>query len=123
MSRRYAWFRRILKHFDEEDAHLFPPNWEIGRLLATDFAEYTKADLVNVLGKQPPGVNSLLEALQSTLDFESTMSRRFDVPVSKKITSLGPYNQLIPEVCRIGWPGWDALYCFTWQMDDIRRLR
>ena len=85
VPRRYAWFRRILKHHDEEDAQLFPPSWEITRLLVAGFAEYTRADLANVLGKSPPAVNVLLEALQSTLDFEQSFSRRFEMPVSHKI--------------------------------------
>lgn len=54
----------------------------MARLLSTNFAEYTRTDLANVLGKQPPSVGSLLEALQSTLDFESAMSKRFEMPVS-----------------------------------------
>lgn len=54
----------------------------MSRLLTTNFAEYTRADLANVLGKQQPGVSSLLEALQSTLDFEFAMSKRFEISVS-----------------------------------------
>lgn len=46
------------------------------------FADYTKTDLGNVLGKGVPGVNVLLEALQGTLDFELAMSKRLDLPVS-----------------------------------------
>jgi hypothetical protein len=45
--------------------------------LVTSFAEYTRADLANVLGKGTPGVSVLLEALQSTLDFEAAFAKRF----------------------------------------------
>ncbi|WVQ79954.1 hypothetical protein IAT38_002055 [Cryptococcus sp. DSM 104549] len=87
VPRRYAWFRRVLKHHDEEDASLFPPSWEVTRLLVTSFSECTRADLANVLGKQVPAVNVLLDALQATLDFEGAFARRFDMPF-EEITSL-----------------------------------
>ncbi|WVQ67566.1 uncharacterized protein L199_005767 [Kwoniella botswanensis] len=80
VPRRYAWFRRVLKHHDEEDASLFPSSWEITRLLVSNFAEYTRSDLANVLGKSTPAVNILLDALQATLDFEAGFARRFDMP-------------------------------------------
>ena len=82
VPRRYAWFRRLLKHHEEEDADLFPESWELTRLLVANFAEYTRADLLNVLGKQTPQIGFLLEALQATLDFEGAMAKRFEKPVS-----------------------------------------
>nr|XP_019001124.1 vacuolar-sorting protein 53 long isoform [Kwoniella mangroviensis CBS 8507]OCF64585.1 vacuolar-sorting protein 53 long isoform [Kwoniella mangroviensis CBS 8507] len=80
VPRRYAWFRRVLKNHDEENASLFPSSWEITRLLVSNFAEYTRSDLANVLGKSTPAVNILLDALQATLDFEAGFARRFDMP-------------------------------------------
>lgn len=84
----------MLKAHDEEDNALFPPSWEVTRLLIALFAEYTRTDLENVLGKGVPGVNVLLEALQGTLDFESAMSKRLDLPVSH----LAPYPCSGPTV-------------------------
>ncbi|WVF71249.1 hypothetical protein IAT40_006051 [Kwoniella sp. CBS 6097] len=89
VPRRYAWFRRVLKHHDEEDAALFPESWEVTRLLVANFSEYTRGDLANVLGKGTPAVNVLLDALQATLDFEATYARRFDMPF-EDITAGGP---------------------------------
>ncbi|WVN88398.1 uncharacterized protein L203_103607 [Cryptococcus depauperatus CBS 7841] len=80
VPRRYTWFRRVLKQHDEENALLFPASWEVTRLLVANFAQCTKLDLANVLGKQTPAVNVLLEALQATIDFEGAMSRRFRMP-------------------------------------------
>ncbi|TXT07188.1 hypothetical protein VHUM_03358 [Vanrija humicola] len=80
VPRRYAWFRRVLKHHDEEHAALFPASWEVTRLLVAGFAEQTRIDLANVLGKQVPQVGVLLDALQATLDFEGVLSRRFNKP-------------------------------------------
>ncbi|WVQ99621.1 hypothetical protein IAU59_006758 [Kwoniella sp. CBS 9459] len=89
VPRRYAWFRRVLKQHDEEDAALFPESWEVTRLLVANFSEYTRGDLANVLGKGTPAVNVLLDALQATLDFEATYARRFDIPF-EDITAGGP---------------------------------
>ncbi|RXK37067.1 vacuolar-sorting protein 53 long isoform [Tremella mesenterica] len=89
VPRRYAWFRRVLKVHDEENASLFPESWEVTRLLVANFAEYTRGDLANVLGKTTPNVNALLEALQSTLDFEATFAKRFDRPF-QEVTIGGP---------------------------------
>ena len=79
VPRRYAWFRRILKSHDEQDSPLFPPTWEVTRLLVGSFSEYTRTDLGNVLGKGVPTVNVLLEALQGTLDFEIVMEKRLEM--------------------------------------------
>ncbi|WVQ72512.1 hypothetical protein IAR50_002069 [Cryptococcus sp. DSM 104548] len=87
VPRRYAWFRRVLKHHDEEDSMLFPASWQVTRLLVSGFAECTRSDLSNVLGKHPPAVNVLLDALQATLDFETAMSRKLDMTFDE-ITSL-----------------------------------
>lgn len=82
VPRRYAWFRRVLKHHDEEHRSLFPASWEVTRLLVASFAQQTRVDLANVLGRATPDVNVLLDALQATLDFEAAFARRFNMPVS-----------------------------------------
>ncbi|KIR67392.1 vacuolar-sorting protein 53 long isoform [Cryptococcus bacillisporus CA1873] len=87
VPRRYAWFRRVLKHHDEEDAMLFPDSWQVTRLLVANFSECTRSDLANVLAKQTPAVSVLLDALQGTLDFESGMSRKFGMPF-EEVASL-----------------------------------
>ncbi|AAW40845.2 hypothetical protein CNBA3220 [Cryptococcus deneoformans B-3501A] len=86
VPRRYAWFRRVLKHHDEEDAMLFPDTWQVTRLLVANFSECTRSDLANVLAKQTPAVNVLLDALQGTLDFEGGMSRKFGMPFEEVIS-------------------------------------
>ena len=70
-----------MKHHDEEDAAIFPTSWEVTRLLVASFAESTRGDLANVLGKTRPNVNALLDALQATVDFETVFAKRFDMPV------------------------------------------
>ncbi|WOO80628.1 Vacuolar protein sorting-associated protein 53 [Vanrija pseudolonga] len=92
VPRRYAWFRRVLKHHDEEHAALFPASWEVTRLLVAGFAEQTRVDLANVLGKQVPQVGVLLDALQATLDFEGVLARRFNKPFED--ITVGGLNSL-----------------------------
>lgn len=82
VPRRFAWFRRVLKHHDEEDAALFPSHWEVTRQLVASFSDYTRTDLVNVLGKGVPNVTALLDALQATKDFEAVFAKHFEIPVS-----------------------------------------
>lgn len=91
VPRRYAWFRRVLKQHDEEHAALFPASWEVTRLLVASFAEQTRVDLANVLGKAVPNVGVLLDALQATLDFEGAFSRRFAMPFEDvTVNSISP---------------------------------
>lgn len=42
ISRRFAWFRRILKSHEDENGSLFPANWNVGAVLAGSFSEVTK---------------------------------------------------------------------------------
>ena len=82
MPRRFAWFRRLLKQHDEEAAAIFPTSWAIAEILVVKFSESTRSDLVKVLEKSLPAVGHLLEALQATQDFEESMEKRFNMPVS-----------------------------------------
>jgi hypothetical protein len=41
ISRRYAWFRRILKAHDEDREGIFPQSWKVGVHLCARFAEAT----------------------------------------------------------------------------------
>lgn len=84
ISRRYAWFGRMLKTYDAEHAVLFPPHWRVNEMLANAFCEGTREDYKSILLRsmrradgQPPDVNLLLSCLQETLDFEHTLERRF----------------------------------------------
>ena len=42
VSRRFAWFRRILKTHEDDNALLFPPAWNVGAVLAGGFSEVTR---------------------------------------------------------------------------------
>ncbi|OAX82374.1 hypothetical protein ACJ72_03275 [Emergomyces africanus] len=82
ISRRYSWFKRMLKTYDEEHAPIFPPSWKVSEILANVFCEGTREDFKGILSRsvgsgQTLDVNLLLSCLQETLDFEHSLDRRF----------------------------------------------
>ncbi|KAJ5170162.1 uncharacterized protein N7500_002945 [Penicillium coprophilum] len=107
ISRRYSWFRRILKIYDEENAAIFPPSWRVNEVLANVFCEGTRDDFKGILSRsvrsgQTIDVNLLLSCLQETLEFEHSLERRF-APSSRAsvdtFASAEPpvFNQSISE--------------------------
>lgn len=85
ISRRYSWFRRILKIYDEENAAIFPASWRVDEILANVFCEGTRDDYKGILARsvrsgQSIDVNLLLSCLQETLEFEHSLERRFAPP-------------------------------------------
>ncbi|KAJ5630041.1 hypothetical protein N7528_003698 [Penicillium herquei] len=85
ISRRYSWFRRILKIYDEENAAIFPSAWRVNEILANVFCEGTRDDYKGILSRsvrsgQAIDVNLLLSCLQETLEFEHSLERRFAPP-------------------------------------------
>lgn len=85
ISRRYSWFKRIMKIYDEDYAAIFPASWKVDEILANVFCEGTRDDFKGILSRsvrngQTIDVNLLLSCLQETLDFEHTLERRFVSP-------------------------------------------
>lgn len=85
ISRRYSWFRRILKIYDEEYSGIFPATWKVDEILTNIFCEGTRDDFKGILSRsvrngQTIDVNLLLSCLQETLDFEHSLERRFVAP-------------------------------------------
>ncbi|KAJ5440294.1 hypothetical protein N7491_002700 [Penicillium cf. griseofulvum] len=100
ISRRYSWFRRILKIYDEENAAIFPASWRVNEVLANVFCEGTRDDFKGILSRsvrsgQTIDVNLLLSCLQETLDFEHSLERRF-APSSR--TSIDTFASADPPV-------------------------
>ena len=89
VSRRYAWFKRMLKVYDEEHAGIFPPQWKVNEVLVNYYCDGTRDDYKGILqramrkeGGKALDVNLLLSALQETLDFELYLEKRFGADVS-----------------------------------------
>lgn len=88
ISRRYSWFRRMLKTYDEEHAAMFPAFWRVNEMLANAFCESTREDFRGILSRslrrtdgQSLDVDLLLSCLQETLDFEHSLEKRFATTV------------------------------------------
>jgi hypothetical protein len=82
ISRRYSWFRRMMKTYDDEHAAIFPTSWRVNEVLANAFCEGTRDDYKGILSRsvrsgQIIDVSLLLSCLQETLDFEHSLDRRF----------------------------------------------
>ena len=84
ISRRYSWFKRMLKTYDDEHSPMFPSSWRVNELLANAFCESTREDFKGILQRsarradgQTLDVDLLLSCLQETLDFEHGLERRF----------------------------------------------
>lgn len=84
ISKRYSWFRRMLKTYDEEHATIFPICWRVNEMLANAFCESTREDFKGILSRsirredgQSLNIDVLLNCLQETLDFEHNLERRF----------------------------------------------
>lgn len=83
IDRRYAWFRKMMKTYDEDHAAIFPQHWKVGEILAHVFAEGTREDYKGILSRSTRGgqsldVRLLLSCLQQTLDFEHALDRKFN---------------------------------------------
>ena len=84
ISRRYSWFKRMIKTYDDQHASIFPSYWHVDEMLANAFCEGTRDDFKMILAKsvrrsdgQTLDVNLLLSCLQETLDFEHGLERKF----------------------------------------------
>ena len=84
ISRRYSWFKRMLKTYDDQHAVIFPSYWRVDEMLANAFCEGTRDDFKTILAKstrradgQTLDVDLLLSCLQETLEFERGLERKF----------------------------------------------
>ncbi|KAI4158853.1 MAG: hypothetical protein LQ342_007089 [Letrouitia transgressa] len=103
ISRRYSWFRRMLKTYDDEHAVMFPANWRVNEMLANAFCESTREDFKGILSRSTRradgpslDVDLLLSCLQETLDFEHSLERRFSNVSRTSIDTLNSDNEKSP---------------------------
>ncbi|GAW27027.1 putative subunit of vp52-54 complex [Rosellinia necatrix] len=100
IGRRYAWFKRMMKGYEEEHASIFPPHWRVGETLAMAFCDGTKDDYRGILEKSMRrvdgakiDVNLLLSCLQETMDFEQSIERRFSTEPRASIDTLSSADE------------------------------
>ncbi|KAF5385912.1 hypothetical protein D9615_002629 [Tricholomella constricta] len=79
ISRRFAWFRRMLQTHEVEQGRVFPAEWKVGWYLLAKFVDITRDDLTMLLAKAGASltVKALLDNLQITTEFEAAMSKKW----------------------------------------------
>ncbi|KAF4621282.1 hypothetical protein D9613_000203 [Agrocybe pediades] len=79
ISRRFAWFRRLLQQHELEQGRVFPAEWKVSWHLLAKFAEITRDDLTTLLTKAGSNltVKSLLDNLAITTEFEQAMAKKW----------------------------------------------
>ncbi|KAG0700832.1 Vps53-like protein [Suillus ampliporus] len=92
ISRRYAWFRRVLGTHELELGRVFPSEWKVGWVLFTKFVAITRDDLAALLSKAGSSltIKALLEALQQTIEFESSMAKKWLTPLNEILEAGSP---------------------------------
>lgn len=92
ISRRYAWFRRVLGTHELELGRVFPSEWRVEWALFTKFVAITRDDLVALLSKAGSSltIKALLEALRQTIEFESSMSKKWLTPLNEILETSSP---------------------------------
>lgn len=100
IGRRYSWFRRVVKAYEDGHASIFPPHWRVGEMLAMAFCEGTREDFKGILEQSmrktdgaKVDVNLLLSCLQETLDFEQSLERRFSSEPRASIDTLSSVDE------------------------------
>lgn len=97
ISRRFAWFRRLINNHEMEQGRVFPSQWRVGWFLLAKFAEITRDDIATLLSKsaQSLTVKSLLDDLQQTVEFESSTAKKWATPFGEilKFTSISNQPQ------------------------------
>ncbi|KAF9243086.1 Vps53-like protein, partial [Melanogaster broomeanus] len=85
ISRRFAWFRRLLTSHETEIGRVFPAEWRVGWWLFVKFVAVTRDDLSTLLSKAGPAltVQVLLETLQQTTEFELSIAKKWVTPLEE----------------------------------------
>ncbi|TCD68264.1 Vacuolar protein sorting-associated protein 53 [Steccherinum ochraceum] len=99
LSRRFAWFRRLLQTHENETGRVFPGDWKVGWYLTAKFSEITRDDITVLLSKAGSKltVKQLLDTLQETLDFESSMARKYATPIEDILKATQPASATRPS--------------------------
>ncbi|KAJ7747224.1 Vps53-like protein [Mycena metata] len=99
ISRRFAWFRRLLQTHEIEQGRVFPSEWKVGWHLLAKFSEITRDDLAGLLSKSgaPLTVKALLDNLQITADFEASMARKWATPFREMLNITATSHSAPPK--------------------------
>ncbi|KAH8107895.1 Vps53-like protein [Cristinia sonorae] len=90
ISRRFAWFRRLLQTHENETGRVFPGDWKVRWHLTAKFCEITRDDMTMLLSKagNKLTVKQLLDTLQEITEFETSISRKFATPIEEILKEI-----------------------------------
>ncbi|ETN79872.1 Vps53-like protein [Necator americanus] len=80
IEERYKWYVRKLTDFERTGlAKVFPPDWDMGRLMTKEFCNVTRDVLYRMLTRRRPDLDFRLlgHAIQHTRMFEALLTKRF----------------------------------------------
>lgn len=80
LSRRFLFFKKVLKTYEDYYSTIFPESWNIGEELAIKFCKNTKDSIKQILSEGSQGkmdVDLLLDSLQQSIDFEKYLNNKF----------------------------------------------
>ena len=81
-DRRWAWFKRLYKYIDSKFSGIFPIYWNVLFRLSVEFLAKTKVHMIAALTLDSSNSNSdvqvLIQAVQSTLKFESDLCSKYE---------------------------------------------
>ncbi|KAF7361607.1 Vacuolar protein sorting-associated protein 53 [Mycena venus] len=99
ISRRFAWFRRLLQTHEVEQGRAFPSDWKVGWHLLAKFSEITRDDLAALLSKTGASltVKTLLDNLQLTAEFESSMVKKWATPFQEMLNITATPHSAPPK--------------------------
>ncbi|KAI0745870.1 Vps53-like protein [Earliella scabrosa] len=83
LSRRFAWFRRLLQTHETEQGRVFPAEWKVGWFLTAKFIEITRDDMTGLLSKAGSKltVKQLLDTLAECMEFEASVTKKYSTPL------------------------------------------
>ncbi|KAA1472828.1 hypothetical protein DENSPDRAFT_865843 [Dentipellis sp. KUC8613] len=92
ISRRFAWFRRVLSTHEGGLGRAFLPEWQVGWWLVGGFVDVTRGDMTALLSRSGKDltVTVLLDCLQQTKDFELSMAKKFGTSLQEILQATSP---------------------------------
>ncbi|KAG6877048.1 hypothetical protein C0993_010734 [Termitomyces sp. T159_Od127] len=99
LSRRFAWFRRMLQTHEVEQGRVFPAEWKVGWCLFAKFVDITRDDLTMLLAKAGSSltVKALLENLQITTEFENSMVKKWATSLQTMLAATTGTHAIPPK--------------------------
>ncbi|KAI0744093.1 Vps53-like protein [Daedaleopsis nitida] len=98
ISRRFAWFRRLLQTHETEQGRVFPAEWKVGWFLTAKFIEITRDDMTALLSKAGSKltVKQLLDTLAETMEFEASVMKKYSTPLREILKATTQANATRP---------------------------